>query len=145
MSSELLINKSKTLEELFLCSSHMELGHMLSILKDIGLDEKFESITQRLNDFSSLIPAKDLSEAVLNSFRDITSEARDESEEYKLILLEALKSLNVDCSKEEAVFDLETKLLVFFYGEKLEEHPIFMRKRNEKVSFFGGGVRSSLI
>lgn len=137
MSSELLINKSKTLEELFLCSSHMELGLMLPILKDIVFDEKLESITQRLNDFSSLIPAKELSEAILNSFRDITSEARDASEQYKLILLEALQSLNVDGSKEEAVFDLEIKLLVFFYGEKLEQHPIFKRKKNEKVSFFG--------
>lgn len=131
MGHDLLINKNKSLAELFSSSSHIELRYLLPLLVNLGLDKKLESmITHSLSDYTSSIPAKELSEAIL-------SVCEGGSFGYTDMILNALQILGVEASKEECIFDLETKLLVKFFGEKLEEHPVFKREKLEKTSIFG--------
>ena len=131
MGHNLLINKNKSLTELFSGSSHIELRYLLPLLVNLGLDKKLESmITHSLSDYTSSIPAKKLSEAIL-------SVCEDGRFGYADIISNALQMLGVEASKEECAFDLETKLLVNFYGEKLEEHPVFKREKLENLSLFG--------
>jgi hypothetical protein len=127
---DLLINKNKSLTELFSSSSHIELRYLLPLLVNLGLDKKLESmITHSLSDYTSSIPAKELSEAIL-------SVCEGGSFGYTDIILNALQILGVEASKEECIFDLETKLLVSFFGEKLEEHPVFKREKLENLENF---------
>lgn len=130
MGHDLLINKNKSLTELFSSSSHIELRYLLPLLVNLGLDKKLESmITHSLSDYTSSIPAKELSEAIL-------SVCEGGSFGYTDIILNALQILGVEASKEECIFDLETKLLVSFFGEKLEEHPVFKREKLENLENF---------
>ena len=138
MGHDLLINKNKSLIDLFSSSSHMELGYLLPPLVDMGLDKKLESaLTQRLNNHALPIPAKEMSEAILVVCKSSKSKNELEQEQYMEILSNALQLRNLEVSKEEHVFDLETKLLVRFFGDKLEKHPIFRQEKLEKISIFG--------
>ncbi|WP_149982239.1 hypothetical protein [Pseudoalteromonas rhizosphaerae] len=131
MGHDLLINKNKSLSELFSSSSHIELRYLLPLLVNLGLDKKLESIiTNSLSGYTSSIPAEELSKAILGV-------CEGGSFGYTYIILNALQRLGVEASKEECIFDLETKLLVKFFGEKLEEHPVFKREKLEKTSIFG--------
>lgn len=138
MSHDLLINKNKVISELFQSTSHMEIEYLLPLLAGKGVDRKLESIiTQRLENRVLPIPGKELSEAVLAVCKGSGSVNKSELDEYTEIVLNSLQRLGVEASKEECIFDLETKLLVKFFGEKLEEHPVFKREKLEKTSIFG--------
>lgn len=131
MGHDLLINKNKSLIELFSSSSHIELRCLLPLLVNLGLDKKLESIiTYSLSEYALTIPAEELSKAIL-------SVCEGGSLRYTDIILNALQILGVEATKEECIFDLETKLLVNFFGERLEEHPVFKQEKLEKLSFFG--------